>query len=138
MEETWIITEDTCVLELACRDADCALMKDLLGDGLDPNYKKNNRPILQRATGYGNNAVVVLLTQHGAIVDANNGEELDAVEYAIRTGENDLARYLVREGKYGDRNGRIAMDVLEGRILEKKIEEGVGGCRSLPVGKSGP
>jgi hypothetical protein len=72
---------------------------------------------------YGNKAVVVLLTQPGAVVDAKNEQDMNAIEYAIHKGEDELARYLVQEGKYRKGGNRMAMAVLEKLITERKVED---------------
>lgn len=121
MEKSWPLEDNICVLEQACKDPDIALMKTLLDEGLDPKCMKNKRPILQRAIGYGNQAVVELLTQKGAVVDARNENGLDAITYAVQKDEEKIATYLVREGRYQKKGAaRMTMDTLKDLIAKRK------------------
>ena len=118
---TWPPTEGICVLEMACKDVDGILMETLLGDGLEPNLKKNKRPIMQRSIGYGNSKVVKMLTHCGAFVDLANEEGQDAVVYAVRKGEDEIAAYLVREGNYQREGSRVTPERLQKLIAERGI-----------------
>lgn len=120
MKKIWPKEVDKCVLELACDARDTTLMQDLLKGGLDPKTKWHNRPLFLRAIGYGNQAAVESLTEWGAVVDV---QDMDAVRYAVRREEFEIAKFLVKKGKYDRESNRLTIQELEKQFEEKEKEQ---------------
>jgi ankyrin repeat protein len=95
-------------------------MQTLLDDGLEPNFKKNKRPIIQRSIGYGNKKVVEILLHRGAFVDTTNEKGQNSIVYAVKKGEDSIAAYLIEEGRYQNESNRVTTQQLEELIVKRE------------------